>query len=290
MKPFEQVLGEGSVLVVQFEPPAGPRLDEWAAGAEKLRDKVSAFLVSDNPAGETRVSPLLAARALADRGLETIVTLSCRDRNRLALASDLLAAEAAGLKNVLAVSGDHPVTGPNPGARPVYDLDSVQLLALIQEMNQGREPGGRPLDPPTSLFAGAVVNPEVRSPGGQFLKLRLKAATGAKFICTQAVFHPDKYLEMIEQVRDLGVKFLAGLRLIGPAEVGEITAGRRPWLNQPLETKAGLEAAPERALEISLALAQQTAGALRGRTDGFVIMAPGLNDRLPEILERLELE
>ena len=115
---------------------------------------------------------------LKDQGLETIVTLSTRDRNRLALAAQILGAREMGLANILAVSGDHPVLGPVPATKPVYDLDSVQLLEMIAEANQGRIPGGVDLAEPTDIFAGALVNPEANPVEGQRAKLRLKARAG----------------------------------------------------------------------------------------------------------------
>ena len=289
MKPFSHAVNDGPVVVALIEPPAGAELGAFVSLAEGLRNRVSAFLVADNPTAQARLSALTAAHVLADREMETVVAFSCRDRNRLALASDLLAAEALGLCNVLAVTGDHPSLGSEPGARPVYDLDSVQLLEMIRGLNQGRRPDGGTIDPPTRLFAGATVNPEVHSPEGQMLKFRLKAQAGAGFFFSQAIFHPERFETLAAEARGLNVKVLAGLRLIGPEEAPMIAAKLRPWLNLPPEIAAELAAAPDKALDRSLELALKTASALKGRTDGFVVMAPGLAKELPDIIERLNL-
>lgn len=286
---FEQALAGGRVVVVGVEPPRGPDLEDFVRQAESVGDRAAAFLVGDNPQAAPRVAPLAAARLLAERGLETIVTLSCRDRNRLALAADLLGAQALGLKNILAVTGDHPVLGPVPQARPVYDLDAVQLLGLIRDLNQGRGLDGEDLARPTELFAGASVHPEAEPAGPQKARFRLKVAAGAAFFFSQGVFDPGKFTPLAQEARNLKVKLLAGLRLFGPDEIPDLAARRRPGLAVPADLLAELEARPEQALETSLARAREIAAALKDEANGFVLLAPGLAGEMPRILDELDL-
>ena len=274
MKTFKQCLDQGPALVVWVRPPLGPDTDEFQKKVSALKDRASAVLISDNPGGEPRMSPLAAAGLAREQGLETIVTLTCRDRNRLALASEVLGLKALGLENLLAVSGDHSSLGPIPEAKPVYDLDSVHLLELIRDLNVG-------------LLPGAVVNPEADPRAPQLAKFKLKAAAGAKFFCTQAVFHPDAFLSLKEEARVLEVKLLAGIRLFHPDEVGPLLAGRRPGVFPNDTLLEQLKNDPEAALEISLAAAREVLAALKGHADGVVVVAPGLLGRMPELLDEL---
>jgi len=289
MTDFEQALSAGPIVMVQLTLPATGADEALPALADRLKTQVDAFLVGDNPWADPRVSPLAAGRLLAERGLTTVVTLTCRDRNRLALASDLLGARALGLNNILAVTGVHPRLGPCPGARPVYDLDSVQLLKIIHDMNQGRLPDGRSLETPTHFFAGAAVNPEASPPAPGRMKFRLKVSAGAGFLISQAVFHPEKFINLAEEAGSLGVGLLAGLLVFGPDEVRAVAEGRRPGWHVPPEWLADLRADPDRIVEKSVSRARETAAALKGRAAGFLVMAPGLEEQLPGLLPEMDL-
>ena len=288
-KAFETALAQGPAVLVQLYPPSSADAKALVDQARSVADRAAAFLVSDSPMAATTLSSVAGARTLSKEGFETIFTVTCRDRNRLGLMADILGARALGLSNVLVVSGDHPVLGTTPAAKPVFDLDSVQLVEVIGKMNQGLLQNNEPFKPPTDFFIGAVVNPETKWSEPVRIKFRLKAQAGAKFFCSQAVFDPDRFLDLAPVADEMEVKLLAGLRLIGPDEVPEIAAERRPGLHLPESLWNGLESAPEKALELTLAEARQTASRLKGKTGGFVVMAPGLERELPTILSELDL-
>ena len=289
MATFKQTLASGPAVVMHLPLPPGIAVLDYINRAEQIKTRVSAFLVGDNPGASPGLSSLAAARLLADAGLEPILVLSCRDRNRLALSSDLLGAKALGLPNVMAVSGDHPALGPVPQARPVFDFDSLGLIEAMKGMNQGQGLTREALAEPASFHIGAVVNVEAEPLPPQLAKFWLKAAAGAEYFFSQAVFHPEKFTVVYEEAKKIGVKLLACLRIFTTHEVPDLLAGRKAGLYLPADLEEALQSSPEQAYELSLAAAKKVAAALKGRSDGFVVMAPDAPERAAEIIGELEL-
>ena len=154
------LLDEGKfVVTAEVGPLKGTDVAEIKEVAELLRGKVDAANVTDQQSSVLRLGSLATSHLLIEKGLEPVYQMTCRDRNRLALQSDLLSAYALGVENVLAITGDLPVLGDHPEAKPVYDLDSVQLLWVIQRLNEGYDMMGNELSGKPNFFAGAVVNP-----------------------------------------------------------------------------------------------------------------------------------
>jgi len=180
--------------------------------AALLKDIADAVNVTDNQRAVMRMSPLAACNILQENGLETIMHITCRDRNRLALQSDLIGASSMGIRNVLVMSGDHPVKGDHEGAKPVYDVDSVQLLGMIHKLNHGIDFSGNRLDGRTDIFAGAVTNTELNEAG--LIKLRKKISNGGSFFQTQAVFDVRSFSEFMDKINEMEskrVKIIAGI-------------------------------------------------------------------------------
>ena len=167
--------------------------------------------------------------------------MTCRDRNRLALQADLLGAWALGIENVLDLTGDYPTLGDHPGARPVFGLDSVQLLAAIQALNEGKDLAGNELAGSTDFFAGAVVNPGVEPLGPHILKMRLKVQMGAKFFQTQAVYDPDAFLRFMREVEDLKVPILVGIIPLKSARMARFMNENIAGVNVPEGVIAEME-------------------------------------------------
>ncbi|MBU4453484.1 MAG: methylenetetrahydrofolate reductase, partial [Euryarchaeota archaeon] len=184
---FRNKLLSGKFTVTaEISPPKGTDISGMMKEARTIKDAVDAVSVTDNQRAIMRMSPLAACSALSREGFETIMHLTCRDRNRLALQSELLGASFLGIKNVVVMSGDHPVKGDHPGAKPVYDLDSVQLLDMISRLNSGVDISGNGLEGKTEFLTGAVSNTELTE--AALMKLEKKINAGAHFIITQAVF------------------------------------------------------------------------------------------------------
>lgn len=208
---FREKLAKGKfIITAEISPPKGVDTSGMLKSAAMIKDLVDAINVTDNQRAIMRMSPLAACGILEREGCETIMHLTCRDRNRLALQSELLGAWAMGIKNILVMSGDHPSKGDHESAKPVYDLDSVQLLGLIRELNGGSDLSGSLLHGKPEFFTGGATGIELNEPG--FIKLKKKIKMGAKFIQTQAVFDIDKFSDFMDMVNDIGSK---QIRVIG---------------------------------------------------------------------------
>ncbi len=212
MSKFEETLGQKDfVVTVELDPPKGTDLGPLREVAGKLKGKVDAAVVSDNQGANARMSPLPAAQALAGDGWAVVCTLTCRDRNRLALTSELLGAAGLGLDSVLLVTGDFVSLGDDPDAKPVFDLDSVQALQLAAALGEGRDLAGHEVAAPRPFFPGAVASPGSSPLGPQLMKLRKKVAAGARFIITRPVADRAELETFVGQAGGVEAKVLAGI-------------------------------------------------------------------------------
>ncbi len=176
---------------------------------------VDAVNTTDNQSGVVRMSSIATARLLLDHGLDPIVQMTCRDRNRIGLQSDILGAAGLGVANLLLLTGDHMVMGNQPDARPVFDIDSVQLIHVAHEMREGRFMNGDAIKTPPAVLLGGAANPFAEPMGLRLIRLAKKVEAGADFIQTQGVFDVDRFARWMVGVRDLGlherVKIIAGV-------------------------------------------------------------------------------
>lgn len=210
---FISKLRSGKFLITaEISPPKGTDTSPMLRDCALLEDIADAVNVTDNQRAVMRMSPLAACSILQGKGLETIMHITCRDRNRLALQSDLIGAYSLGIRNVLVMTGDHTSKGDHEGAKPVYDLDSVQLLGMIQKLDQGFDLCGNELSGKTDFCAGAVTNTMLNDVG--LIKFRKKIQMGAVFFQTQAVFDVRGFAEFMEktsEMRSKKVKIIAGI-------------------------------------------------------------------------------
>jgi 5,10-methylenetetrahydrofolate reductase len=202
------------VVTAEVGPPKGTDISELIEHIELLKDKVDGLNVTDNQSSVMRISSLAICRVILDHGAEPILQLTCRDRNRLALQSELLSAWVLGAKSVLCLTGDYISVGDHPQAKPVFDLDSVQLLQTVGSLNQGRDLAGNEMQGATDFFAGAVVTPEADPIEPQMIKFEKKIAAGAKFIQTQAIYGLDNFRRFMERARTHDAKIMAGIVLL----------------------------------------------------------------------------
>ncbi|NQT00241.1 MAG: methylenetetrahydrofolate reductase, partial [Candidatus Omnitrophica bacterium] len=189
MTKLRQKLHRGEfVITSEIGPPKGTNLEPHLKEAEELKDRVTAINVTDNQSSVMRFGSLATCRLLVERKIEPVLQVVTRDRNRIALQSDLLSAAGLGVENVLCLTGDHPSLGDHSESKPVYDLDSVQLLQAGKSLNEGKDLMGNQLDGVPNLFLGAVVTPCADPLEPQIIKMEKKVAAGAKFFQTQAVY------------------------------------------------------------------------------------------------------
>ena len=284
---LQQKLDSGVfVITAEVSPPKGCDCTEFLAGSRALTGIVDAINVTDNQGANMRISPLAAAALLIREGIEPIFQITCRDRNRMALQSDLIGAAALGVRNVLALTGDHISFGDHRQARPVFDLDSVQLLRAIADLAAGSDMTGHPLHGIPSFYAGAAAAPEANPFAPAFGKLEKKAAAGARFFQTQAVFDPERLCAFREAVAPLGIKVIAGILLLKSAGMARYVTRNIPGLRVPDHLVTELECAAD-PLAAGVAIARRLAVEMRPYCDGIHIMAMGKEELIPEIVKEI---
>jgi methylenetetrahydrofolate reductase (NADPH) len=275
------------VLTAEVCPPKGIDCSGFVKWSRELSGVIDAINVTDNQGANMRISPLAASLILLREGVEPVFQVTCRDRNRLALQSDLLGAAALGIRNILALTGDHLSFGDHKEGKAVFDLDSIQLLDTLRVLEGGFDLSGKRLDGTPSFFAGAAAAPDAEPFELTLYKLRKKAAAGAKFFQTQAVFRPEKMARFSEAVAPYGVKIITGVLLLKSAAMARYINNNIPGLRVPDEIIAELEHSATPA-ETGLEIACRLAKALKPYSDGIHIMAMGREEVIPEIAQALK--
>lgn len=284
---LQQKLSGGEfVVTAEICPPKGCDTTLFIRQAQAISGLVDAINVTDNQGGNMRISPLAASAQLLREGLEPILQLTCRDRNRLALQSDLLGAAALGIKNILALTGDHISFGDHKDAKSVFDLDSVQLLATMKLLESGIDLAGKRLEGAPIFFAGAAAAPCAEPFELTLFKLRKKVDAGAKFFQTQAIFTPDKLERFTAAVKPLGVKVITGILLLKSAAMARYINKNIPGLTVPHELITELENSANPA-ETGLEIACRLARTVKSCSDGIHIMAMGFEEAIPVIISAI---
>lgn len=285
---FKEVLDSGKfVVTAEISPPKGTTTDEMLENIDLLKEKVDALNVADNQDAIMRLNPLAVCHFIKERGGEPILQLSCRDRNRLALQSDLLSAHVLGIHNVLCITGDHITLGDHSEAKPVYDLDSVHLLQAVKLLQEGKDMGGSELQGSAELYAGAIVVPEANPLEPQLLKFEKKVKVGAAFFQTQAIFDIDKFKNFMKYAHQSKVKILAGIVLLESADMAQEMNANVPGVSVPQKlieemASAGKEKELAKGIEIAGRIIKQIReGAI---CDGVHIMAARKEKVVPDIL------
>jgi len=215
MTSLQQALAKGEFAVTaEVAPPKGIDTSEMLQNAEFLRGKVHAVNVTDQQSSVMRLGSLASCRLLKESGFEPVFQLTTRDRNRIALQSDLLSASALGIENVLCLTGDHVTLGDHPQAKPVFDLDSVSLLMAAKGLASGTDMAGEGLEGVPTFHLGAVVTPGYEPMELQLLKMERKVNAGAQFFQTQAVYDPELFRRFMNDAKDLGVPVMLGFVLL----------------------------------------------------------------------------
>lgn len=284
MSHLRELLSEGRFVVTgELAPPLGTDLAAMRASVETLSPVCDAINVTDNQGASLHLSSLAASRVVREMGAEPIFQQTCRDRNRLALQSDLLAAWTLGLENLLAVTGDDPRSGDHPQAKGVFDLDSTQLAAVAAGFNEGHDMQGRPLKGDTDFFIGAAMFPEAEPWDAQRARIEEKIAAGVRFFQTQAVFDIEKLARATEVAHDAGAKVIAGIIVLRSPRVVRFINERLAGLMVPDHIAARIETA-EVAADEALALAIEQAAEIRDVADGLHVMALGFDSLVPQIV------
>jgi 5,10-methylenetetrahydrofolate reductase len=288
---LRDVLAQGQFAVtVEYNPPKGTNISALVESAKGLVGRVHGVNVTDNTAAIVRAGSLPVCRVLYEMGHDPVMQLTCRDRNRIAMQSDLMGAHILGIRNILCLTGDYPTVGDQKEAKPVYDLDSVQVMLLVGGLNSGKDYVGNKLDGATDFSIGAAVTPEADPIGPMLLKFETKVRAGAHFFQTQAVYQPELFQKFMAAVRQFKVKVLAGILVLRNAKMAEFMNANIPGVSVPQEMIDELRAAGDKhAVEVGVGIAVRTIKAVRAHCDGVHIMAIKATDRIPEILSKAEL-
>lgn len=290
---LEHLLADGGFAVTaEIAPPGSADPMEVRRIAALLRDSTDACNVTDCQRAMVRMSALAAAALTLQEGVEPVLQVVLRDRNRIALQSDLLGAAALGVRNILCMRGDPPQIGNERDAAGVYDLNTEEFLTTVRDLrDQGLLRGGDRVEPPPKLFIGATANPFGGSLEDSFENLRGKVTAGAEFVQTQAIYDVDRFDEWMRLVRKEWlhehVHILAGVIPLRSAKMARFMAEKVPGVVVPRDILHRMDAAPDpRAEGISIAL--KTIKALRGieGVHGVHLMAVNWEEAVP-VLVRL---
>jgi 5,10-methylenetetrahydrofolate reductase len=279
---------ERFVVTSEVGPPKGADVTEMLETAEALRDRVDALNVTDNQAAVMRLCTLAACVHLRQRGLDPVLQMTCRDRNRLAMQSDLLGAASFGITEVLALTGDHVVVGDHPTAKAVFDLESVQLLEVIDSLNSGTDLAGKELHGTPEFFPGAVVTPDANPIEPQLAKFEKKVRAGAQYFQTQAVYDVGAFRQFMDYARGFDVKVLAGIVVLRSAGMARFMNKNIPGIRVPNAIIEEIEASSD-PVDAGIRVAARFIGDVRDSCDGVHIMAIGAEHLVPRILDAADL-
>ena len=288
MSNFSEALKSGKFVATgEIGPPKGTNVALMFEEAEHLRGKVVAINVTDIQSSVMRLSSIAVCIKLKQMGLEPILQMVCRDRNRLALQSDLLGAAMWGIENVLCLTGDHVSLGDHKAAKGVFDLDSVTLLKAAATLASGKDMAGNDLDGSPSFFTGAVVAPASDPVEPQILKMKKKVDAGAKFFQTQAVYDPKQMDEFMKKVASMNVPVLAGIVLLKSPQMATFMNQNVAGVHVPDELiqeigSVDKKERKKKSVEIAARLVKQ----MKDCCNGVHIMPLGWDSLVPDVLEK----
>ena len=279
-------------ISAEVGPPKGIHIDHLVEEAKEYLTKVHCVNVTDNQSSVMRMGSLPTCVALKNAGLDPILQLTCRDRNRIALQSELLGAAMLGIENILCLTGDHTKMGDHPGAKPVFDLDSVSLLYAASQLETGKDLAGQELvGEPPKFAKGAVVSPCSDSLDAQLAKMERKVMAGAQYFQTQAVFDSEKFIKFMEKAKQFGVPVQLGVIIPKSAGMAKFMNNNVAGVNVPQHMIDALAADKDRAKsgETGVEIAAQIIKECKPYCQGLHIMALGWESKVPALLEKAGL-
>lgn len=284
---FAEKLQAGKFLLTsEIGPPKGTDIHEALEDAVLIKDRVDAVNVTDLQSSVMRVGSLAICRLLKEKGIEPILQVTCRDRNRLALQSDLLSASVLDIENVLLLTGDYTTLGDHPQAKPVFDLDSVQLIQVAKTLESGKDMVGNDLKGAPSFCLGAVVNPGADPLEPEIIKMEKKIAAGVQFFQTQAVYDIDLYKKFLDNIKHLKTTILAGIVLLKSAGMAKFMNENVSGVHVPDNLIEEIKSVPkEDRKKKSTEIAARLIKELKPLSQGIHLMPLGWDKLVPQILD-----
>ncbi len=295
---LERVLASGNLAVTsECGPPRGALPEKIKEKANLLKDHIDAVNVTDNQTAMVRMSSCAASIIIKQMGLDPILQMVSRDRNRLAMQAEIIGAYSFGINTMLCLSGDHPKFGDHPTAKGVFDLDSIQMLQTVRKMrDEGKFQGGADILNPPKMFIGAAANPFADPFELRVMRLAKKAKAGADFVQTQCIFNLDKFEKYMEMVCDRGldeqIHILAGITPMKSVGMARYMKNKVPGMDVPDEVIDRMAGVPkEKQAEEGIKIAVESIERLKQvkGIHGFHIMAIEWEEKVPEIVEKAGL-
>jgi methylenetetrahydrofolate reductase (NADPH) len=283
----DKIIAREFVVTSELTPPKGIDLTDMFAKAQSLKGYVDAFNLTDSHRARMATAPAAVARLLLDRGIEPIVQITGRDRNRIAIQADILGAAALGARNFVFMAGDPPTNGDHPDAKAVFDLNSNQMLRAGHELAQGRDMAGNPLRGTPILFLGATANPGAVDLQAEAVNTRRKIDAGAQFLQTQAVYDRATVEKFLDAVKPDGVAILAGIIPLKSSKMGAWLNANVPGIRVPdallqeMHSVAGTDGEIARGIDI----AARTIRDIEKLCAGVHVMGLGWEAHIPAILQ-----
>ncbi|MBS0579288.1 MAG: methylenetetrahydrofolate reductase [Proteobacteria bacterium] len=289
MSSLEQKINDGlTVVTAELTPPKGTDLSDIFAKAAALKGCVDAINLTESARALMAIAPTAVARLLRDRGVETIVQMTSRDRNRIAIQADLLGAAVLGIRNFVFMGGDPPTVGDHPEAKPVFDLTASQMLAAARDLTLGRDMSGKALKGVPQFVVGATVNPGAKDQAAEIANTWRKLEAGARFLQTQAIYDARSLQRFIAAVKPGNTAILAGIIPLKSVKMAMWLNEKVPGIEVPealiqeMQSASGAEAEMEKGIEIAARLVREVTQICHG----VHVMAIGAEAHIPAILDQ----
>jgi 5,10-methylenetetrahydrofolate reductase len=282
----EKIRSKRFVITSELTPPKGIDLSELLSKAELLKDSVDAFNLTESPRARMAVEPKAVGSVLLSRGIEPIVQVTARDRNRIAIQADMLGAATLGVVNLVFMTGDSPKGGDHPDAKPVFDWTAAEMLTAARELTRGRDASGNELKGAPRFFLGAVANPGAKDFAGEVENTRRKIDAGAQFLQTQALYQASVLERFLDALKPDGVAILAGIIPLKSAKMAHWLNDKVPGIRVPdelieqMDKSAGTSAEVENGVDIAARVIRE----VRPLCAGVHVMGLGWEDHIPAIL------
>lgn len=293
MSLLKQALENGQfAITAEMAPPKGTDFAHLVECARAIKGRVHGVNVTDFQSAVMRATSLATCKILKDEGLEPVLQITGRDRNRIAIQGELISAGVFGINNMLALTGDHTIVGDHPQARPVFDLDCVGILQVATTLMDGKDMVGNELKGSPEFYLGASVTPRYAPVELQILKMEKKMKAGAKFFQTQAIFDIETMREFRDKTNHLDAKILAGIIPLKSPGMAKFMNANVPGVYVPDEViermkSVGTENWAQEGIKIAGEFIQQLKE--EGLCDGVHVMAIGAEENVPAILDAAQL-
>ena len=272
------------IVTSEIGPPKGIDIKEVLEDAELIKGRVDAINVTDLQSSVMRVGSLAICRLLKEKGFEPVYQMTCRDRNRLALESDMLSASVLGVEDLLLLTGDYTTLGDHPQAKPVFDLDAVQLIGVAKALMAGRDMVGNELKGRPDFCIGAVVNPGADPLEPEIIKMEKKITAGAEFFQTQAVYDVEQFRKFLEAAKHLKTTIIAGIVLLKSAGMARYMNKNVSGVFVPDNLIKEMETAEKKSIK-SVEIAARIINELKNIVNGVHIMPIGWDKKVPLVLD-----